>query len=194
MTRRSLSKKQVILDYCEEQQLKKAGVAEIRAIGERLARHAGKPSSAYIARVLQDAGVAVEYQNRYSGPAMPEPYASCLQGKLKFGDFDEAEVSIRELDAAFRAYEHAGDRTGANLARSILLKGRLRAEALAGSSKVNPYKRREKAEIAHWFAIWLQTPQLFFEWLELRKRSEDFLRAFGPQSSRNSGDSTPGRD
>ncbi|MGH9357438.1 MAG: hypothetical protein ACRD10_15035 [Terriglobia bacterium] len=191
MTRRSLTKKQMILDYCEERQLKNAGVAEIHAIREQLALHFEKISSEYIARVLQGAGVAIGYQSRYSEPAVPEPYASSLKGKLKFGDFEEAEASIRFLDEAFRAYERAGDRTGANLARSILLKGRLRAEALAVSSKVHAQKRSEKAEIAHWFAVWLQTPQLFFDWLELRKHSEDFQRAFGLQPSRNSGDSMP---
>jgi hypothetical protein len=33
-----------------------------------------------------------------------------------------------------------------------------------------PAKRAEKEEIARWFAIWLQTPDLFSDWLALRKQ------------------------
>lgn len=188
MTRDPQSRKQVILDFCEEKQLKKAGVAEIRTIEQRLAQHFGAAKrSSYIVRVLQDAGVAVEYRDRYSDPPMPAPYAASLKGKLEFHDLDEAEASIRELDAAFRAYARAGDRTGAALVRSILLNGRLRAEGLAQSSRVHPHKRREKGEIARWFAVWLQTPELFFDWLDLRKRSEDFRSTFGPKATRDAG-------
>jgi hypothetical protein len=39
---------------------------------------------------------------------------------------------------------------------------------------VSPDKRAEKQEIATWFRIWLETPDLFFDWLELRKASEEF--------------------
>ncbi|MBZ5564748.1 MAG: hypothetical protein LAP13_20295, partial [Acidobacteriia bacterium] len=40
-------------------------------------------------------------------------------------------------------------------------------------------KRQEKLDIAHWFHVWLETPDLFFDWLELRKASEDFRKLFG---------------
>ncbi|HLI30251.1 MAG TPA: hypothetical protein VKV79_04005 [Terriglobia bacterium] len=195
MARDSQTRKQIILDYCAEKQLKKAGAAEIRAIEERLAQSSGaaKRSSSYIVQVLRDAGVKVEYSDRYGDAPMPEPYASSLKGKLKFHDLAEAESSIRELDSAFRAYERAGDRTGAAFVRSILLKGRLRAEGLAGSARVQPQKRREKAEIARWFAVWLQTPELFFDWLELRKRSTEFLCEFGAAQSAGVDDSPPGQ-
>ncbi len=194
----SQTRKQIILGYCAEKQLKRAGAAEIRAIEERLAQRSGaaKRSSSYIVQILRDAGVTVEYRDRYGDPPMPEPYASGLKGKLRFHDLDEAEASIRELDAAFRAYECIGDRTGAALVRSILLKGRLRAEGLAGSARVQPQKRREKAEIARWFAVWLQTPELFFDWLELRKNSAEFRREFSADAGQNASvnDSPSDRD
>jgi hypothetical protein len=43
---------------------------------------------------------------------------------------------------------------------------------------VDANKRAEKEEIAHWFAIWLETPDAFFDWLEVRKQSVDFLNKF----------------
>jgi hypothetical protein len=62
------------------------------------------------------------------------------------------------------------------LVRSLLQKGKLRAGSLAANPRVSPAKRAEKREIATWFRIWLETPDLFFDWLELRKASEEFRR------------------
>ncbi len=184
MPRDSGSQKQAILDYCQEKQLKKAGLLEIRAIADRLAQQFGarKRSLSYIVQVLRAAGVAVGYENRYLDPITPEPYASELRGKLKFGDFVEAEASLRSLDAALRSYSQAGDRTGVSLVRALALRGRQRAEGLAGSSRVHVEKRQEKSEIARWFAVWLQTPEIFFDWLEMRRQSEEFRRKFGSKA------------
>ena len=56
--------------------------------------------------------------------------------------------------------------------------GRRRAEMIAHNHKVDDSKRVEKAEIARWFAIWLETPDTFFDWLELRKKSPEFQQKF----------------
>jgi len=39
-------------------------------------------------------------------------------------------------------------------------------------------QRREQAEIAQWFAVWLQTPDIFAEWVGLRKASAEFKKLF----------------
>ena len=36
----------------------------------------------------------------------------------------------------------------------------------------------EKAEIAVWFRIWLETPDAFFDLLEVRKQAPDFRAKF----------------
>lgn len=109
---------------------------------------------------------------------MDEPYASRLEHALRFGDFASAEASLRTLDAAYREYLGSGDRAGVRFVRSMALKGKSRARLIAVNPRVAEAKRREKHEISEWFRIWLQTPDLFFDWLELRKQSEDFRRKF----------------
>jgi hypothetical protein len=53
---------------------------------------------------------------------------------------------------------------------------------------VNPEKRREKEEIARWFKVWLDVSDLFFDWLEMRKQSEEFRQQFGqPNGHKNGG-------
>jgi hypothetical protein len=48
---------------------------------------------------------------------------------------------------------------------------------------VEAAKRAEKEEIAQWFGVWLQTPDAFFDWLEVRKQSPDYERRFGASSA-----------
>lgn len=111
--------------------------------------------------------------------SMGEPYARRLDGALRFSDLTSAESCIRNLDEAYRTYIQASDRLGVSLVRSLLLKGKQRAQAMARNPRVNPSKRKEKAEVARWFTVWLQTPDLFFDWLEVRKGSEEFRELFG---------------
>jgi len=151
-----------------------------------------KTSLSYIAGVLRAAGVRVElparFDNRYLDPEMDEPYAGRLEGVLHFGDFAAAEGALRKLDALYREYRSVADRRGTNLVRSLVIKGKQRAESLARNSRVSAEKRREKQEIAAWFRVWLEAPDLFFDWLEMRKQSEEFRSLFattddGPEAA-----------
>ena len=174
-------KKQIILEYCRAKALERVGPEDIRAIENELnARLSSnrKTSPSYIASVLREAGKNVEYYDRFAAPSMEEPYASRLRNLLQFHDFESAEASLRKLDEIYREYRAASDRIGMGLVRSLLQKGKLRAGSLATNPRVSPDKRAEKQEIATWFRIWLETPDLFFDWLELRKASEEFCRLF----------------
>jgi hypothetical protein len=177
----TLSKKQIVLEYCRAKELERIGPGEIRALENELRARLGsnlKTSPSYIASVLRAAGKTVEYDDRFATPSMEEPYASHLRDLLQFRDFESAEASLRKLDEVYRQYRAASDRVGAGLVRSLLQKGKLRAGSLAANPRVSPEKRAEKREIATWFRIWLETPDLFFDWLELRKASEEFRRLF----------------
>lgn len=109
---------------------------------------------------------------------MDERYAPRLEHGLHFRDFEDAEACLRNLDAAYREYQAAGDRTGMGLVRAMLLKGKMRAEQLAANPRVRESKRREKREIAAWFRVWLQTPDIFFDWLDLRRQADGFRNEF----------------
>ncbi|MGD0459170.1 MAG: DUF4385 family protein [Terriglobia bacterium] len=175
------SKKQIILEYCRAKALERIGAEEIRALENELRGRLGsnlRTSPSYIASVLREAGKIVEYHDRFTAPSMEEPYASRLRNLIQFHDFESAEASLRKLDEVYREYREASDRIGIGLVRSLLQKGKLRAGSLAANPRVSPDKRAEKQEIATWFRIWLETPDLFFDWLELRKASEEFRRLF----------------
>ncbi len=157
------------------------GAREIRAIEAELRQHLGpdhKTPPSYIANVLRRAGTRVEFNDRYVDPWMEGPYASRLEGLPQFRDLESAESALRKLDGVYREYRELSDRVGTSLVRSLVLKGKQRAQSLASNPKVSLEKRQEKREIAGWFRVWLEVPDLFFDWLELRKQSEEFRLLF----------------
>jgi hypothetical protein len=110
---------------------------------------------------------------------MPEAYASRLKGVLEFHDLPSADTSLQKLDRIYCEYGKANDELGVKFVRALIKKGKLRAQAVAANPRVQPSKRQEKEEIARWFQVWLETPDLFADWLALRKSSDEFRKLFG---------------
>ena len=101
---------------------------------------------------------------------------------LRFTTLEEAEETLRRIDALWRENRAAGDPVASARAVRVLQiarEGRRRAQMIAGNQRVAPEKRREKEEIRQWFRVWLETPEAFFDWLELRKASPEFTEKFG---------------
>ena len=98
---------------------------------------------------------------------------------LHFSTLEEAEATLRRLDALLRESRAAGEGARAAKVLEIAREGRRRAQMIAGNRQVAPAKRAEKEEIQQWFRVWLETPDAFFDWLELRKASPEFVEKFG---------------
>jgi len=98
---------------------------------------------------------------------------------LHFGTLQEAETTLRRLDGLWRESRGAADAPRAKRVLDLAREGRRRAQMIAGNSKVAPAKRAEKREIQQWFRVWLETPEVFFDWLELRKKAPEFVEKFG---------------
>jgi hypothetical protein len=102
------------------------------------------------------------------------PYARLLEGILSFKDLDAAENTLRRLENLRQRFLTASDKKGVEYCRQIALLGRHRAELIGHSRRVGVKKRVQKIEIALWFQIWLETPELFWDWLELRKKTAGY--------------------
>jgi len=126
--------------------------------------------------------------SRRMKPATP-PRAAGLQGVapggdefehlLRFATLEEAEATLRRLDALWNASRAAGDGPRGARVLEIARQGLRRAQMIAGNRRVAAAKRAEKEEIRQWFRVWLETPDAFFDWLELRKGSPEFVERFG---------------
>jgi hypothetical protein len=91
----------------------------------------------------------------------------------------KAEALIKRLEKLRKNSERAGDQTTLKQARNMAVNGRQIAESLVKDRTLNQTQRAEQAEIAAWLKVWIQTPNLFADWLELRRRSPDFKEKFG---------------
>lgn len=156
--------------------------AEIEQIRRRLTAdsgEAGKTSAEYISSVLTDAKMRV-VSSAQSG--IPDRYEEEFEDLLHFSSLDEAEMCLVRLDELLRKFETEGERAAEARVLEIARLGRRRAEMIARNHKVDPAKRSEKEEISRWFAVWLEQPDAFFDWLEVRKQSPEFRERFPAQN------------
>ena len=82
------------------------------------------------------------------------------------------------LDELMRKFHSQGEHAAVERVLNVARLGKRRAEMISRNHKVEPHKREEKVEMANWFRIWLETPDTFFDWLEVRKHSPEFRAKF----------------
>jgi hypothetical protein len=171
-------KKQMILAVARELDKPSYTPAEIEQVRRRLlAEHgeAGKTSADYVADVLLEAGMRVvlsphtDTQGRYEEE---------FEDLLHFSTFEEAEMCLVRLDELHRKFTAEGERAAAARVIEVAQLGRRRAEMIARNHKVDSKKRAEKEEVARWFGVWLEQPDAFFDWLEIRKNAPEFQERF----------------
>ena len=174
----SPTKKALILEVAQGLAKQRYTPAEIEQIRRQLIVHLGekgKTSADYIVSVLEEAGMRVVWSTRSDTEGRYEEEFSDL---LHFSTLDEAEMCLVRLDELLRKFLLESDQPAAERVREVARLGRRRAEMISRNHKVDAHKRAEKEEIAHWFGIWLDTPDAFFDWLEVRKQSPDFQKQF----------------
>ncbi len=104
------------------------------------------------------------------------PYDALLAGILSFKTLADAESTLERLENLRQRFHAESDKKGVEYCRLIAVLGRRRAELIARNRQVSASKRLVKQEVALWFRIWLETPELFADWLSLRKRTPDYQR------------------
>src|SRR5712671_6542107 len=177
------TKKALILQDARAIGAQKFTPAELEQLRRRLlAEHgeAGKTGMEYIADVLKDAGQKVVLSQQEEAE---EQYEEEFEDLLHFKTLEDAEVSIMRLDELMRKFQTHDERAAVERVLNVARLGKRRAEMIARNVKVEPSKRAEKLEIASWFRIWLETPDAFFDWLDVRKQSPEFQEKFPPRES-----------
>jgi hypothetical protein len=174
----SPTKKAMIVEVARSLRKPRFTPAEIEQIRRQLIAHLGaqgKTSPDYIVSVLQEAGLRVVWSTRSDTEGR---YEEEFEDLLHFSTLQEAEMCLIRLDELLRKFVVEGERAASERVREVARLGKRRAEMIARNHKVDAQKRAEKVEIANWFTIWLQTPDAFFDWLEVRKQSPEFKKEF----------------
>lgn len=175
------------------------GENELREIQRAIAKQFGVgavDSPASIARLLAGEGAELRH------PEVIEFDAHWRQAWIEknaadfsvFDRFDaakplrlkQAETLIKKLEKLRKKFARAGDEQGLRQLLDGVVSAKQAAQSLAKSDQLDRRGRSEQAEIAEWLAVWIRTPKLFAEWLELRRRSPDFRLRF-PRLSHRAG-------
>jgi hypothetical protein len=174
----SKTKKNLILQAAQTIGVQKWTPAEIDQLRRKLlADHgeAGKTSNDYITDVLKAVGLKVQLSEREEAE---ERFEEEFEDILHFKTLPDAEVSLTRLDELMRRFKLHGEVAAVQRVLEIARLGKRRAEMISRNRKVEARKREEKKEIAEWFRIWLETPDAFFDWLDVRKTSPEFREKF----------------
>ena len=181
----SRTKRDLIIEVWEKLDCENVGAAEIGAIEEVIRDQYGQQavdSPMRIARLLADEGAELrhsEIMDLYVARVSNRPYEAAFRNVLDISDLRSALVSIRNLESLRRKYFHDKDKEGLRLVRETGIKGKSIAAETAERKRIDAVTRQINAEIAQWFTIWLQTPDVFDNWVDLRQRSREFIDKFG---------------
>ena len=181
------TKRDLMIEVWERLDCETVGASELEAVIEAVRGRFGEgavESPASVARLLADEGAELRHAEVLELDARwrsADPHEAMFRNVLRFSDFAQAAQSLKRLDNLRRQFERTKDREGLRRVRETVLKGRRRAEMIARNAKVDERKRAEKAEIAEWFAVWLRQPEIFEDWLHLRRRSREFKEKFGEE-------------
>lgn len=177
-------KNDLIIEVWEALDCENVGAKEIIAIEEAVRERFGNSavdSPMRIARLLADEGAELRHSEIMELDVQrreESPYAPMFRNILKFSDFRQALSSIRNLENLRKKFQKENDKEGLRLVRETAIKGKNRARMISKNEKVEEKNRSEKAEIAEWFTIWLGSPEVFENWVQLRQNSKDFKEKF----------------
>jgi len=181
---KSRTKQDLMIEVWEHLDCESVGAVELERIDAEVRERFGEgavESPARVARLLADEGAelrhaeVLELDTRYR---TRDPYEAMFRNVLKFSTLSQAALSIKNLENLRLEFARKKDKEGLRRVHEMGLKGKQRAEMIARSPSVDDQKRAEQGEMGEWFAVWLRQPEIFNEWLELRKRSNDFRRRF----------------
>lgn len=180
----SLTKQDLMIAVWEELDCESVGARELEQIQMRVSEHFGQSavdSPATIARLLADEGANLRH---------PEVIVFDVQWRtsklekkpdhiFSFANLAEASEQAIKIEVARRELRAHEDQPGQQELEDFVVKIRDDYELLSTSPVVEENVRAELGEVSTWLTIWLRTPELFLDWLELRLSSPEFQEKFG---------------
>lgn len=168
--RQADTKEDLVLDLWQECKSTSVGLVELLLIHRAVRETYGVVESpASIARTLADNRVPLRH------PEILEADATWREGQigqsldvrmLDFATIEAAAESMKTLELVRRG---AADES---TLQSVIEQARdLKVELSRRSTRIS-------REVVKWMVVWLQNPEIFEDWLELRRQSPEFSREF----------------
>ena len=181
------NKRDLIIEVWEYLDCESVGASELEQIQQALTQKFGAgalTSPASIARIVADEGAVLRH---------PEVFQCDVNWReqnlkrwefregLNFSDFSSAFESVVKLEEKRLQLQIGNEATGATGLRELreIVAAARKDSLLQARSKILDSSVREQLkEISEWLSVWLQAPELFSDWLDLRRRSPEYKKRF----------------
>jgi hypothetical protein len=174
------TKQELIIEVWEALDCESVGESELEQIQEVLQAEfgaGGLESPASIARTVADEGAVLRHPEVFAYDAKWRERLisdSADLESLSFSSLADAAESIRKLDS----WRRQGKQVELRRLMGFALSTKQDLQLMRRSSLVDAKKRLEAGEIEQWLTIWMQDPNIFADWLSLRRRTPDFIKKF----------------
>jgi len=172
------TKELLIIDVWKPLDREVVGAAELELIRETIIQRFGTSvSPASIARALADHGARLGHPEILQADVRWREHNSLFTPEdLTFGTLEAATALMEKIESLRRRFADEE----LMLEHLLLEVRRIKSELdlMASSEKVGNKHLAE--ELAQWLTVWLQNPQIFPEWLALRRATPEFQQRFEP--------------
>jgi hypothetical protein len=194
----SRTKQELIIEVWEYLDCESVGASELKQIQEALRAKFGEgavQSPAAIARTVADEGAVLRHPEVFDCDLKwrRQQMTPILDG-LDFSDLSRAFKSVVKLEEKRLELQRPtgekgkGERDTEKAAeprelREIVTAAREESLLRARSKILDEDQREQAREISEWLRVWVQAPELFSDWLDLRRRSPEFRTRFKTEES-----------
>jgi hypothetical protein len=173
----------LIIEAWEHLDCESVGARELEQIQMVLRETFGEgalASPAAIARTVADEGAVLRHPEVFE---CDRAWRETNLKKLSFGDsldFSDLDVAFASMVKIEERRLQIGDNTSAvSDLRQVVESIKKEMTSSARSRIIDTPHKVLFNEVAQWLGVWLQSPELFSDWLDLRRRSPDFRKRFG---------------
>ena len=160
----AITKDQVIVEVWEKTAKDVVSASDLTLINDALVQRFGSASSpASIARVLADHGARLGH---------PEIIQADSRWREQQHLFTPEDLAFDTINAAVAFIEKLQQLQRTDSLRQSVQQLKQELDFLAT-------RRPVAREAAQWLTVWLQNPQIFTEWLDLRRSTAEFQELFG---------------
>lgn len=170
------TKELLIIDVWKPLDKEVVGASELELIRETILERFGTSvSPASIARALADHGVRLGHPEILQADVRwRERNALFTPEDLTFGTLEAATALIEKIERLRREFENETSMLE-HLHHEVR---QIKSELDLVTASQKPRDRNLAQELAQWLTIWLQNPQIFPEWLALRRATPEFQLRF----------------
>jgi hypothetical protein len=93
--------------------------------------------------------------------------------------FTAEELNFDTPAAAVKWMKKLSSRPDRDQLRPAVLSLKRELQLMAASKRTSETDRRLGREVRQWLTVWLQNPQIFDDWFELRRNTADFIQLSG---------------